>query len=114
MSLSIAINTSDQNALSQLSPISVPLEAPYPKDTAVPSYRTLRQLQFQLNRPPTQTKDDLPSRPLRMISLRIPIPRIRMYQRGKRTPINHQPGHKRSKLCGREDIDFEHAYGMGA
>lgn len=36
-----------------------------------------------------------------------------MYQRGEGTSVDHQPGDERSKLLWRENIDFEHAQGMG-
>jgi len=49
----------------------------------------------------------LPRCPLAVIS--DIIPRIRMNQRTKRSPPNHQPAHKRAKLLWSKHVHFEHA-----
>ena len=40
------------------------------------------------------------------------IIRIWMNQRRQRAPINPQPGNEGAELLGREDVDFEHCYGV--
>lgn len=94
-----------------IAPVNVPVDALYLMDTVVPSYRI--NSQSQSPKTPQHHNSHSPSRPLRMIPLSISIPSIRMNQRRKRAPINHQPGNKRSELRWREEVDFEHCYGVG-
>ena len=39
---------------------------------------------------------------------------VRMDQRTERTAIDYQPRYEGAELFGREDVDFEHGYGMWA
>lgn len=77
-----------------------------PRGMLDPSYRTY--ISFVQTLAKEKRKFHLPSRQLRMVPLSIPISSIRMYQRRKRSPVDHQPRNKSSELQRCEDIHFKH------